>query len=449
MSTRTLASVLLAASALAAAAGPVSLLPDDAAATYVARRKDVFSALPANGDVPAGFRMTTPQPASPIWNIESSAPLAGDVHQGDLLVVTVATRGVQSGSSAAEVRIKLQGGDYKGVVDGVYQIGKDWAWQRFVGTAPKDYPAGSLRLHIYPAFHRQTAEFRGLRVENYGAATKDALPPLPSAPAFGGAALSAPDIPPPAPMTKLPPLSAADKAKPRYVMLKIDDIGAGDTTLGIHPRFIRIADYLAWRKIKCGFGVIVKSIENDNPAYIRWIQLHAIENGGLIEFWNHGWDHAMNFEFEGKKCTAEFSGPSLEHQRENLARSQDVFKAKTGLTMHSIGTAGNAADASTPTVLSERPEIKVWMYGNANSPGGKTVLRRTFNLEYAVGKVDYEKFVQGYKDRRTLDYVVLQGHAAMWDDANWDEFVKIIDLLVEDGWSFTTPYEYATKILKK
>ena len=432
----------LAIGSLTSLAAPVQLLPQDAAAQYEAgcRRPNLFAALEKTVSAPAGIRMRSEKKSDPIWNGgESAVTTAADVHEGDLLVLTVAARGV-SEKGKGEILAKLQGSDYVGVIRETIPSTKDWAWYRFVGTAKADYPAGSLRLHLYPGGARQVVEFRALSLENYGKTDKSSLPPLPPAPQFGSDPI--PDAPEPPKPIVLQPLSAEEKARPRYVMLKLDDMSAKGK--GVHPRYTRVADYLRGKGLKAGFGVVINSLENDNPSWCKWVSENSEDNGGNFEFWDHGWDHAMNIG--GDKNVHEYRGTSIEHQREHMKKAHDLFQEKTGLVIHSFGSAGNSFDDNTATVLSEHPEVEVWMYGNAKNTGGKLVLGRPLNLEYAVGKIDFQSFLKGYQSKRTsLPYLLLQGHPNMWDDAVFAEFQKVVEQLEADGWVFTTPHEYYNK----
>ena len=425
------------AAVLTAATASESLLPADAAARLADRKPGLFTHLDVSGDIPDGCLLRTVQAADPIWHGgESSVETVAPVAEGDLLVLTVATRGV-SRTGKPRFLVKVQGSDYVGVIREEIPADDGWQWHRYAGVAKKAYEAGALRAHLYPAYGCQAVEFRGLRLENFGAVDKSALPPLPSAPDFGGDALVPPDAPPPPKPVELPPLTDAERAKPRYLMLKLDDVGARN-----YRQYFRVVKFLEEKDIVAGFGVVVNSIEDADGAYIDWLRRIARENGGRVEFWNHGWDHYM----KGNVC--EFKGTGLAHQREHLAKSQDVFREKTGIVMHALGTAGNACDSDTPKALAERPDITVWIYGGEKNTGGKLVLRRTFNLEYAVGKIDFNKFAGPYKSRRLDDYAIIQGHPNIWNDQSFEEFKKVVGQLLDDGWIFTTPHEFATKHAK-
>ena len=431
------------------------LLPGSFVSDLCQKPRTGVTYLKPEGAMPEGVLVTTDKALDPIYRIETSAAVPCAVRKGDLIVLTAAVRGATPSGGPFAVLVKFQDNTYTGALRAnLTGTGDRWQWCRLTGVAPKDYAAGSMRLHVYPWTGSQQVEIRGWRLENLGATAKSALPPLAAAPEWPAGEIRPPAAPPKPQPVELAPLAEADRARKRYVMLKIDDVG--NHRGGVHPRFARVADYLASKKLKSGFGVIVKSIEQTpNRDYIDWIRRNAVENGGCIEFWNHGWDHAMGFTCtEDDDCdkSVKFHGEhatGLVHQRRHLARALDTFKKHTGLTMHTLGTAGNAGNANTAAALRERPEVRVWLFGDTKSDSGTLVLGRWLNLEHAVGKVDYDTFVRAYQHQRTRDYVVLQGHAAMWSDAMFEDFKRIVELLEKDGWTFVTPYEYYRLTLGK
>ena len=438
--------VFFAALSGAAALAGENLLPETFVNDLCQRRGTGVTYLKAEGELPEGVLITTDRAHDPIYKNETSAAVPFAVKKGDLIVLTAAVRGV-SPNGKVSVLAKLQDNTYVGALrEFLTATSPEWTWCRVTGVATKDYAAGSMRLHVYPWTGAQQAEIRGWRLENFGQMKKSELPPLPPAPKWPTGELKAPEPPPPPKPVVLAPLSPEEYAKKRYVMLKFDDVGNHNGS--VNYRFARLADYLASKKLKSGFGVIVKSIDNlPNEKYIEWLKKNAVENGGLIEFWNHGWDHAMFFNCtEDDDCdrTTKFHGEhatGLKHQERHLNLALDTFKKWTGLTMHTLGTAGNAGNADTLKALRERPEMKVWLFGQGKADD-ILILGRWLNLEHAVGKVDYETFKRAYQNQRQKDYVVLQGHPAMWPDQMFEDFKKIVELLENDGWLFVTPYEY-------
>ena len=57
-----------------------------------------------------------------------------------------------------------------------------------------------------------------------------------------------------------------------------------------------------------------------------------------------------------------------------------------------------------------------------------------------------EPFAAQYKSQRTRDYIMLQGHPAMWSDESFESFKRILDCLEADGWTFTTHSGYQKAI---
>ena len=190
--------------------------------------------------------------------------------------------------------------------------------------------------------------------------------------------------------------------------------------------------------MKASVGIICNSLEKPSPAYVAWIKTYAIENGGLIEFWNHGLNH--------KWKPVEFNGTDLAFQLDHLTTPNRLMKEATGITFHTFGAPFNQSDAVTEQALSQVPDLKAWLFGPEKT--GKDmrqplVLKRSLTLEYDVGKISAEKFMEDYpKKAQGEPYLVLQGHPGSWNDDSFKNFTTIADRLAADGWTFITPYEY-------
>lgn len=256
-----------------------------------------------------------------------------------------------------------------------------------------------------------------------------------------------------APVVAVMPELPARKAPP-VIILKLDDLRQIDGK--VHASWIKVADYLKSRNIKVGFGVIAQTLEEATPAYTQWIKdRHA---SGEIEFWFHGFDHAMWTNDAGKKLS-EFGGRGFDEQWSRFERSQKLAQEKLGFTFAAFGPGGGGAlhqDADTAAVMAKDPSMKVWLYpspidatGRKLAAEGKvTILDRVWavNLEAAVGNPSFARFVEGYAKNPDREYFVLQGHPAHWAGARFDEFVKIIDFLVAQKAVFMTPSEYAASL---
>ena len=125
-----------------------------------------------------------------------------------------------------------------------------------------------------------------------------------------------------------------------------------------------------------------------------------------------------------------------------MLKTQNLAKEKLGITLHTFGAPGNKIDENTVKVIDELDDIKVWYYGLKES--SKMVLNRTVNIESPTGNPNYQKFINNYKPQN--NYLALQIHPNRWDDTKFDEFKKIIDYLIGEGFTFIKPYEYYLNI---
>ncbi|AHF90416.1 polysaccharide deacetylase [Opitutaceae bacterium TAV5] len=239
-----------------------------------------------------------------------------------------------------------------------------------------------------------------------------------------------------------PPTPEPTAAEAPLIVLKLDDMRARDGK--VPAAWQRVVDFAVERKIKISVGIICNSLAADNPDYIAGLK--KIAATGLVEFWHHGYTHGSSKDADGGRVT-EFSRSSYEKQRDSLLRGMQLAQEKLGVTFVAFGAPFNATDATTARVLSEIPEIRVWLYGNTRDTGGKFVARRvgSVNIENPVHKPNLSALVKGFEAAMSQEprpgYFVLQGHAGGWDDEKFAEFVRIVDYLTEQGCKFVFPSE--------
>ena len=238
-------------------------------------------------------------------------------------------------------------------------------------------------------------------------------------------------------------LSAADD---KVVIWKLDDVKAGEKKR-LAAGFKRVAEWAKAEKTVVTMGVICDSLAQPNADDVAWIKANAVENGGAVEFWHHGWDHRSWADASGKAMW-EFRGPDAATQAKHLKDACELFKKATGLTFHAFGAPFNQADDATVAAMDAVPEITIWMYPPKNEAKRKT-LGRTLNIEVATGKVSYDKFAQDYAAKKPASMMLLQGHCGMWNDDSFRDFVKIAALLKQDGWTTMTASQYVEKTAKK
>lgn len=274
--------------------------------------------------------------------------------------------------------------------------------------------------------------------------------------------------PPPATTPANPPAKPNDQTgatsaaksrreKPAMIVLKLDDLKAGQ---GGKPAaaWDRVLEILKAREIKGSFGIIVETLDSDKVNYTQWLK--DTQATGLVEFWFHGWDHAVREE-NGVKI-GEFVGRPYEEQKERFTKSITLMREKTGITLSTFGPPGGGStggfDEATIRVMADVPEMRTWLYpqpmddkGRALQTGGKvTVLDRVWqvNIEQPLFVPSAEKLEAGYRKFPARDYFVLQGHPTHWKEEGFAEFEKMLDYLKQEGAVFVTPTECAEALAK-
>ncbi len=241
-------------------------------------------------------------------------------------------------------------------------------------------------------------------------------------------------------------LTTLAAAEEKIVIWKLDDVRAGEKKR-LAAGFKRVAAWAQAEKTVVTMGVICDSLAQPDADDVAWIKANAVENGGAVEFWHHGWDHRSWTDDAGRKM-AEFRGPDVATQTKHLKDAQAIFKQHTGLTFRAFGAPFNQADDATIAAMDAVPEITIWMYPPKNETK-RMALGRSLNIEPATGKVSYAKFAHDYSARKPSGLMVLQGHCGMWNDESFDDFVKIAALLKKDGWVTMTASQYAEKTARK
>lgn len=225
-----------------------------------------------------------------------------------------------------------------------------------------------------------------------------------------------------------------------FVILKLDDLTWRS------PDWENTVTFLQSKNVKFSIGIICeKGLKGDRKSFYSWVR--ELNATGLVEFWNHGYDHKEFTNEQGEKVQ-EFRGTSYEHQKEHFSESQRLAKEKLGITFRTFGPPFNKMDENTLRVLREDPDVKVLLYGKpeqASAVPDIMILERTqMNIEHPLFlpnpdqiKKDYEKL---YK---TTDCFVLQGHPNNWGkDDRFERFKELVNYLIDQGVTFTTPYEY-------
>ncbi len=190
--------------------------------------------------------------------------------------------------------------------------------------------------------------------------------------------------------------------EPPRVVIKLDDLKPGSDG-GISPQWQRVVDYAREKQVKLSIGIIAQYMESGNADFFKWVQ--DLNAANRVEFWHHGWDHAAVGNLK------EFSGQPYERQKDHMTKANALAREKLGFVFTSFGAPFNATDASTVRVLSEDPDLTVWIYGDPTNPAGKTILRPSPIMIETRAQPDFEAFLEAYAHNRGIDYFAMQGHA--------------------------------------
>ncbi len=227
----------------------------------------------------------------------------------------------------------------------------------------------------------------------------------------------------------------------QLIILKADDLFYDEKKI-LTDNWKRFLHYAVSKKIKTSVGLVVNSLNTEDERYFGLLKY--LTKTGYIELWNHGYDHLLNASYPDGGIYEEFRNSSLDYQVDQLRKSQELAREKLDITLRTFGAPGNAIDSTTILALDEFEEIKVWFFGMEGSD--KLVLGRNAEMEYPVGKPDYESFVLNYDS--TKDYLVFQIHPNQWDENQFNEFKKIISFLNDHHLTFILPYEYYNSVVK-
>jgi peptidoglycan/xylan/chitin deacetylase (PgdA/CDA1 family) len=222
------------------------------------------------------------------------------------------------------------------------------------------------------------------------------------------------------------------------VVLKLDDIWKTKSG-GLPPKWQRMYDYAEANQLPFTMGVICNNIVNATPEF--YDTLKAWQASGLIEFWNHGFDH-KRWEVDGE-TVYEFSGSGYEHQLKHFQDAQDIGRDLLGIEFTTFGAPFNQVDADTERMLESFPEITAWLYGPWWSKVGPTVIKANWNvkMEVKTGVIDFEAFKTAYSTHTIGPILALQGHPMSWDDNDFLAFTQVVDFLRSEGATFVLPHE--------
>ena len=226
----------------------------------------------------------------------------------------------------------------------------------------------------------------------------------------------------------------------QLIILKADDL-IYDKEKIISDNWNRFLHFVVSKKIKSSVGLIGNSLETEDERY--FYLLKYLCRTGVIELWNHGYNHLLHGQDLSGELYDEFRNKPLDFQMEQLRKTQELGKEKLDLTIRTFGAPGNAIDSTTILALDAFNEIKVWFFGLDGSD--KLVLRRNTEIEFPIGNPDYNSFIKNYDASK--DYLVFQIHPNQWDENQFNSFKEIISFLNSRSLTFILPYEYYNSVI--
>ena len=215
-------------------------------------------------------------------------------------------------------------------------------------------------------------------------------------------------------------------------------------------RWVRYMDEVVLRRgIKTAAGAIGQRMSL--PTEDVRAQVKAWCATGLVELFNHGYDHAYYLPPAAKSglpqgTTYEFQGRPYDEQRAHLERTQQIIRDNYGVQMRTFGAPFNKWDAETARAMRDLGQVDVWFFGPADS-GCFVMSRGGGEIEGSDGVPSLDVFRQSHDPKQRV--VVLQHHpysAQFWE--GWDGFNAILDLLIQQGATFILPGEYVDLVTR-
>lgn len=214
------------------------------------------------------------------------------------------------------------------------------------------------------------------------------------------------------------------------IILRLDDLQS--KTTGGFEWALNIA---IEKGVKMAFGVIGDNLE-DSACNERFVDFIKYADSIGMEIWHHGYVHS----------NTEYNGSSYSMQLESFRKTYELMEEKCGISMNTFGPPYNVADSTTIKMITENfPNIATFLsVKDPDNIATQTKLNDRIIIETETGTVDYSTFESKYASvkKNKLEYSVILGHPAMWNETSRQYFSNIIDFLKEEGCVFMTPYEY-------
>lgn len=251
----------------------------------------------------------------------------------------------------------------------------------------------------------------------------------------------------------------------KVAIVKLDDLGYSS-----YQSFNKAYEFFKSYGINnIGIGAIASKVEvgKGEPGYEEFVSTVKkwIANG--TEIWNHGYLHrressSQTEEMEGYEY---FSVDSYQTQYSNLKKAVDIINTTFDYKVRTFGSPYNACSPTTVKVLKENYNelgMETVMLGETlkagkgafkDENGNPTTLPMNLGtdvrFEKSTGVCSYEEFLKRYEKNIDAPVIVMQGHAAQWDETDYEEVKKTVEFLLKENVTFMTPSQYYDYVMSK
>ncbi len=216
--------------------------------------------------------------------------------------------------------------------------------------------------------------------------------------------------------------------KHRTAIIKADDLGKEPAL----DCWWRLLDALDRRGVPISAGVVAGRIRRHSSAALDRLTLQLRE--GCHEIWNHSYSHL------------DYAKLSLEDQAEDLRRSQLIIEEIFAARPYLFGAPFNSMNEATIQALEANGDFTGVYFSRL-----PTLLETVsyWNLcppEFVGGfyrQPDFVEFLPRYERRKDRRPMVLQIHPPAWSQHGLNDFIRIVDWLIEKDWQFITFDDYA------
>lgn len=232
----------------------------------------------------------------------------------------------------------------------------------------------------------------------------------------------------------LPVPGLANATQPKIAIIKADDVRRPT------EQWQRFVDVSRDKGVKVSLGVICDSLADPSPEYVTW--LRDLDQSSQVELWQHGWDHKHWTDAAGN-ALREFRGSGFAHQHKHYHEAKAAMTRVLGRPPLAFGAPYNAMDDDTFKIINADADMRLVFAYNDRGLEEKIPAMMTLRGEHdGTGKPNFEKFKADYAKKSDLHFAAIQFHPQNFAEEHFEEYLKILDFLLTEGWQFMLPREY-------